>query len=168
MQMQQMFDARSVEPSTGGGPIVPEGEFKAVITKSEPTATKDNNGGMLVLTTTIIEGQYQGKELPYRLNLCNQSQQAVEIAYKQLSAICHVTGVYQIQNTEQLHNIPFINVVKHRDGYANIVAVKFADGSSLGKDGARQAPAERAPISGGNGSAPAAPTPWGASGAAPA
>lgn len=112
-QLPQMFDAMQVKPATIGQqlPVCAEG-YPVIITASEFKSTaNDANQGYLDLTLQVIEGEFAGVQTHYRLNLYNNSEKAVEIAKGQLSAICHVTGVFQVADSAQLHNIPFRAVV---------------------------------------------------------
>lgn len=107
--LPQMFDATQVEPSTGTATIHPAGWYGVVITASELKPTKDNSGKFIQFDRKIIQAENSaaiGGTITERLNVVNASQQAVEIANKQLSAICHVTGVFKLSDTAQLHNIP--------------------------------------------------------------
>lgn len=101
------FDATTVEPSNGFEPI-PAGKYLAVISEDEMKPTRNNNGQYLQLTIEIIEGDYQGRKIWARLNLENPNMQAVEIARKELSAICRAVNVLQLTDTTQLLNIPFV------------------------------------------------------------
>jgi Protein of unknown function (DUF669) len=146
-QFQQMFNAQTVEPQQPMQPL-PTGEYKVIIAESEPTPTKDQTGGYLKLTLKVIDGQFSGRTLIDRLNLYNSNQQAVEIAYRRLSAYCHVTNQFQLQNSAQLHNIPFIAVVgmsKGDDSYNDIKGVKDINGNAPGKSGGSQAAAPQQP-----------------------
>lgn len=100
------FNARSVEPSTGQADAIPAGWYNALIESSENKPTKDGSGAMLVLTFKVVDGAYAGRKLFSRLNLQNNNPQAVEIAYKDLSAICHAVGVLDVADSAQLHNLP--------------------------------------------------------------
>jgi hypothetical protein len=100
------FDARSVKPNTGRPDPVPAGWYNVAIVQSEVKATRDKQGAYLELAMRILDGQHAGHVIYDRLNLHNASQQAVDIAYGTLSAICHATGVMQITDSVQLHNIP--------------------------------------------------------------
>jgi hypothetical protein len=136
-QFQNPFDARTVEPSASFSPL-PPADYKCIVTASEVEATADQQSGMLVLTMQVVEGQYQGRTVKWWLNIYNKSQQAQEIAYKQLSALCHVTGQFQIQNSGQLHNIPFIAVIgisSKNPQYNDVKGVKDLQGNSPGKPG---------------------------------
>lgn len=84
------FDARTVQPSQGVGGH-PPGRFPFTITN---TYVKENNaktGAMLVVELTSDVGRIEN-----RYNIWNQSPQAVEIAQKELSALCHAVNIYKI------------------------------------------------------------------------
>ena len=115
------FDATKVEPSCGYDPI-PEGKYLAIIVGSETKPTKSGNGHYLELAFQVVDGQYKGRRVWARLNLDNQSRQAVEIARADLSAICRAVGVMRPQDSSELHNLPLsIRVVcRMREGTGDI------------------------------------------------
>jgi hypothetical protein len=104
-----IFDATQVAPSSGGSTLS-VGKHIVKIVDGELTATKTSNGGMIVLTVEAIDPQDPdfGRTMDYRLNIHHENPKVVEIARQQLSAICHVTGVFQVQDLQQLFNIPFM------------------------------------------------------------
>jgi hypothetical protein len=110
------FDASKIEPQGDYTPL-PAGEYRVVITKSEKKPTKKGNGSFLELELQVVDGQHKGRTVRDRLNIWNPNQQAAEIASRQLSAICHATGVMQPRASEQLHGIPiFVGVaVRERE-----------------------------------------------------
>lgn len=108
------FDASTVAPDTGAQDPVPAGWYDVVIDASEMKPTNDGNGSYLELRHNIIAGAMQGRKVYGRLNLRNANPTAQEIGYKQLSAVCHSTGVIQCQDSAQLHNIPLKIKVKLR------------------------------------------------------
>lgn len=109
------FNAATVEPAVGYE-AVPTDWYPVVIEQSSMKPTKDKNGAYLELTMKIIgpgaleqgSAKYVNRKLFTRLNLQNSNPVAQEIAQKQLSAICHATNVIQLQNSRQLHGIPFL------------------------------------------------------------
>ncbi|MCG8394757.1 MAG: DUF669 domain-containing protein [Pseudomonadales bacterium] len=136
------------------------------ITSSEMKPTKDNAGAYLELVFTVMDGEHQGRKVWERLNVQNNNAQAVEIAQKQLSAICHCVGVFQVSDTSQLHNIPLqvkIAVQNGQDGSKQNAIKGYKDmqgndpGASQNQGG--QAPAAgNQPAWGGNqGNTPAVP-----------
>lgn len=107
------FDASQVEPNTEYE-VLPPGKYLAQIVNSEMRPTKDGMGAYLFLEIDILEGQYQGRKLFDRLNLSNPNTTAVEIAQRTLSSICRAVGRLQVNNSEQLHLLPFIADVRVR------------------------------------------------------
>lgn len=142
MQLIQPFNAQQYDPTQGVGSL-PIGKHPVIIESSEVKANKANDGGYLQLNLRIIDGPQQGTTGAYRLNLYHTNQQTVEIAHRQLSAICHVVGVFQVQNSEQLHNLPFIVEVgpqKNDAQYTEVKKVYDTHGNEPGKAGAGAAP----------------------------
>lgn len=113
--MQLNFDARSVAPDVGFEAI-PPAWYIAMIDNSETKPTSDGQGAYLELRYNILEGAHKGSKQFVRLNLKNNNDKAVEIAYRQLSAICHAIGVMQVTDSNQLHGIPHKIKVTVRKG----------------------------------------------------
>lgn len=112
---QLNFDASGYSPNFGVD-VVPPGWYPVMITNSEDKATSKGDGAYLQLTMTILDGQYKGQVLFTRLNLQNPNPTAVEIAYKELGAICHAIGRLQITHSSQLHDVPFkVRVATRKD-----------------------------------------------------
>lgn len=105
------FDATQVEP-TGDFTPVPPGEYKVQIISSEMVENSKKTGHMLKLELEVTDGDQAGRKLFDRLNLDNPNQQAVEIAQRTLSAICHAVGKLSVQDSEELHMIPMVAVVQ--------------------------------------------------------
>lgn len=142
----QPFDVRNIPPASVGGSQLPQSDKNGhlvCITDGEVKPTKAGDGGLLELTLTIMEGAHAGASGSYRLNLWNPSDKARDIAQSQMSAICHVTNVFNVQDVRQLYNIPFRAVValqKGNDqndnnaaGYTEVKGVKYANGNDPGK-----------------------------------
>lgn len=111
------FDANEVEPSLGFEPL-PEDDYELVITESEMRQNKTSDGSHLALTFEVSRGECVGRKLFINLNLNNPNQKAVDIARRELSAICRAVGVMRVQDSFQLHNIPFrahVGLRKRRD-----------------------------------------------------
>lgn len=105
------FDATTVEPQGDYTPV-PPGEYRVQITNSEFIANSAKTGHMLKLELEIMDGDQAGRKLYDRLNLDNPNAQAVEIAQRTLSAICHAVGKLSVQDSEELHMLPMVAVVK--------------------------------------------------------
>lgn len=86
---------------------IPAGDYKAMITESEMKATKSNTGEFIELKIELTEGEHSGRTFFERLNIVNQNEKAVEIAYQTLAKICKAVNKNNIQRTEEIHNIRF-------------------------------------------------------------
>lgn len=109
------FDATQVQPSEGRDfTPLPAGKYPAMITASDLKPTKAQTGHYLSLEFTVTEGEHQGRKVFTNLNLDNPNQQAVEIAQRDLSAICHAVGKLTVTDSAELHDIPLTINVKVR------------------------------------------------------
>jgi len=95
------FNAADIEPAA---PIsaLPPGRYPVAISKTEMKDTKAGTGQYLQIELTITSGTAANRKLWARLSLVNQNQQAVDIAYRELSAICHAVGVLQVNDSDEL------------------------------------------------------------------
>lgn len=119
------FDATQVEPSQ---PLeaLPPGEYVAQVKNSEMKPTKAQTGQYLQLDFEVTEGEHRGRLFFARLNLDNPNQTAVEIAHRELSAICHAVGLMKVRDSSQLHYKKMLVRldVEKRDGYSAQNVVK--------------------------------------------
>lgn len=114
-QLGATFDATAVDPSAPFE-VIPAGKYPVQIVASDMRPTKDGSGSYLWLELEILDGEQKGRKVYDRLNLDNQNQQAVEIAQRALSAICHATGKLHVSDSEDLHYIPMVATVRVRPG----------------------------------------------------
>lgn len=103
------FNATQVAPNTGGMQVHESGIYDVVLTAAPEKPVKDKPGASFAaMTMQIMTGTAKGGKIIDNLNLKNPSQQAVDIAYGQLSAYCHVTGTLHIQQSlAELFGKPF-------------------------------------------------------------
>lgn len=134
-QLQSVFDATKVDPSQGIGQLPIGSKLPVVVIDSEVKPTKDNSGGYIQYVLQVQQGEHAGRKGAYRMNMYNSSDAARRVAESQQSALCHVTGVFQLQDTQQLHNIPFlIDVVAQADPkYTEVKAVYDINGNEPGR-----------------------------------
>ena len=104
------FNAAGVKPNAALEPL-PTGIYNVIITNSQEKPTKAGTGSYIEFEMTVQGGEFNGRKVFDRLNTNNPNQTAVDIAYGTLSAMCHVTGVLNLQDTAQLHGKPFQAVV---------------------------------------------------------
>ena len=116
------FDATAVEPRTAPEPI-PTDWYNVVITAGEikpsQKATPDHFQGYIELVLKVMDGPFAGRTVWDRINIWNDNPTAAEIAQKTLSAICHATGVFQVNDVSVLFNRPLMARI----------TVRAADGS---------------------------------------
>ena len=136
------FNAEEIEPSSSFDPI-PAGWYKAIISNSEMKPTRDGYGEYLSLTLQVIEGQYENRLVFARLNLKNANDKAVDIARKDLAAICRAVGVMSPQASEELHDIPLMIKVKVRPASGDYEASNDIGGYKA-VEGANLTPAPKA------------------------
>ena len=106
------FNATEVAPQQDIGAI-PAGEYLAHITDSDLKPTKNGNGHYAELVYEVLQGEFKGRKVSLRLNLDNPNAKAVEIAQRQLSAICHAVNVMNVTDTQQLHYKPHVIRVEY-------------------------------------------------------
>jgi hypothetical protein len=109
------FNAREVEPDQGGIGAIPAGWYKTMVTKTEMKPTADGAGQYIAMVLQVLDGTYKGSNFFTNFNVINNSEKAVEIGRKQLSALCHATNVLDMTDTDQVKNIPFFTRVKKTD-----------------------------------------------------
>lgn len=101
-----------LEDTPSYGPI-PDGNYPAIITASEMKTTKDGTGEYLELAVNIQGDEYRGRIIWDRLNLVNQSTQAMSIAHRTLNDAAIACGIDLSQpdalaDSVALHNTPLI------------------------------------------------------------
>lgn len=150
MSFLQPFDASKVAPKERPAPI-PAGVYNARIVESEVKPLASGNGEGIKFTWEVIDGPCANRKIFQRINYRHTNPQAEQIGQSELSAICHATGVIQLQDTQQLHNRPCRVRVKIRkdqsgqyDDQNEISAVEAAGGPQLGMPPTPAAPAPAA------------------------
>lgn len=101
------FDASQV-PEQQEFSALPAGQYVVIATASEEKATKSGSGSYLQITFEVLDGPFKARKLWARLNLNNQNKTAVEIAQRELGAICRAVGVIKPTRSEELHNKPLM------------------------------------------------------------
>ena len=110
MASLQGFDASQV-PEQQEFTALPAGQYVVIGTASEIKPTKSGTGEYLQITWEVLDGPMKGRKLWSRLNLKNLSQTAVDIAQRELGAICRAVGVIKPNDSAELHNKPLLITV---------------------------------------------------------
>lgn len=171
--VQFAYDATQHEPEVGYKAL-DAGWYTVSVTKTELVPTKKEGGLMLVCSYTVLDGPALGKSITNRFNVKNNNKQAEDISARELSALCHCIGVYRMEETTQLHGIPFqvqVNKTEGEKGENNDVT-GYLDAAGNPPSRAQPAAVGAAPVlAGGVGVVPNAPVAaqpaFGAGGVAP-
>lgn len=154
------FDASQV-PEQADFSALPEGKYVVIAIASEEKPNSKGTGTYLQFTFEVLDGPCcKGRRLWARLNLKNPSSSAVEIAQRELGAICRATGVIKPTDSSELHNKPILVTVK-----VEVDEVKKRENNTITKYEAVSGPVAQMPAA-----APAfsmAPPPAAATGVAP-
>ena len=156
MQMTGGFDASTVAPDQGGSKH-PVGSFPFTITNTSIESSKDQKSGMFIIEFTSPAGV-----IVKRYNLWHDNPQTVEIAQKQLSALCHATGIFKLDWTNQgaalrgaRGTMEVVNQTKknaegkyEETGYVEVKKVYDAAGNEPGKPAQQAAPMQQQPNGG--------------------
>lgn len=105
------FNSRNHEDMKGDFAPIPAGQYIAQIISSKIQQTNAGDGEFIKLQAEVIQGEYQKRLIFVNLNIKNPSTVAVEIGQKELATLCRAVNVLDLQDTNQLHNIPFIATV---------------------------------------------------------
>lgn len=165
------FDASQV-PEQQEFAAVPAGQYVAIATASAFKPTKNGQGEFLQFDFEIIDGEFKGRKLWARLNLRNRNATAVDIAQRELGAICRAVGVIKPNDSAELHGKPILLTVDveldDRNRQSNIIkkyepatgaapiAYQPAPVASTAPPVAQPAYAAPAPVA----AAPAGAAPW--------
>ena len=109
------FNADNVEPAGSFDPL-PAGEYVVVIESSDEKDNKKGTGQYLKMVYNVVEGDYEGRKIFENLNIVNDSADAQKIGMGKLRDICIAVGNHTPDDTEELHNIPFIAKVAIKKG----------------------------------------------------
>jgi hypothetical protein len=131
------FDATQVTPQATSE-LLPAGTHDAVI--KDAKWNEAHTSLMLIYSGITMRG-----EATMGLNLGHENPEYRRYAQQSLSAICHVTGVYNVSDIRSVFNIPIKIKVVNDGQYANVKGHFDAHGNPPGKTGA-QPPAAPAPM----------------------
>lgn len=152
------FDASTV-PEQQDFSALPAGDYVVIATASEMKPTKNGLGQFLQFTFEVMDGPMKGRKLWARLNLKNPNQTAVDIAQRELGAICRAVGIIKPMDSSELHNRPLgvsVDVeIDDKNRQSNVIK-KYAPVAAASAPTFSAPPAAAAPQA----SAPTATPPW--------
>lgn len=110
------------------GPL-PKGEYEVIVSNTDIRKTKAGTGEYISVEFQVVDGKASGRRLWSNYNVSNANKQAEDIAKQQFAALCAACGVSDMEDTEELHDLPLIVLVdidKKDDTRNRIVAYKSA------------------------------------------
>lgn len=146
-----VLDTSKIPPQQGGMGGHPAGMFPFTVTNTYLKENSQKTGAMLVVELTSDVGKIEN-----RYNVINPSQQAVEIANKELSALCHAINIFQVAFPKNPDGSPVMDKAGHTlrggrgrmeiapqtdkqgqpNGYMEVKKVFDVNGNEPGKQGA--------------------------------
>lgn len=108
----QQVDVADIGEMVDFGSPLPAGNYTLMVTESELKQTKKKDGNILVLKQEVQDGEHQGRAIFTQLNIENPNAKTVEIAFKELGALCRAIGLDKTpDDSEKLHNKRYTAVV---------------------------------------------------------
>jgi len=95
--------------------LIPEDSYLFQIVKSEIVPNKAKTAERLNFQAKILNGEFKGSIVFIGLNWQHPNEQAQKISDREFKSICDAVGKGndEIGDTEELHGIPFVGLVKH-------------------------------------------------------
>jgi len=144
------FNAKNIAPAAPASfEPIPAGDYPAFIIESDITPLHNGSGNGLKLTFEVLDGPHKGRKVWETLCIVHTNPKTQQIAQEQLSAICHVVGIMEPQDTAELHLKPMtINVaIRPADGqYKAKNIIKGYKPLSGGGVASAAAPVVQAPV----------------------
>ena len=114
-----MADLSGMNDPTGGETQKPfePGEYTLSMVKSEMIESKKNPGNWYLECEFEIEGS--PRRVWERYNLVNSNSTAQEIAWRDWNSVCHACGKLGVQDSSEIHGIPFRGRIGFEKGDEN-------------------------------------------------
>lgn len=105
--MRINFNINETRAFSGTIQTLPAGTYNVEIVKQEERPYQNSQGTRLVLTYSVLDGNFAGSLIQDSLNLGHSSEKARQFAQMRLKAIAVSCGKQTIYDTEELNGIPF-------------------------------------------------------------
>jgi len=108
--------------------LLPDGEYVMQVTKSSIKDTKAGTGKYISFVFTVLEPEeHAGRMVFNNMNIINPNPVAVKIAQEELKALTEACGIEELEDTAELHAIPFraqVITEEGKNGYKDSNKVK--------------------------------------------
>lgn len=128
------FDASTVEPQKPNDPL-PKGWYDVEVADASIEATKGRGAGRrAVFEYTVLTGDHKGRKVWGGINVKNSNAEAEAIGQREMSSLCHATGVIRVSDLREFVGKQLqIKVGFGKDDYADrneIKGYKALEGAS--------------------------------------
>ena len=107
----------SAGKDTGGDfEPLPVGDYNMMVIESEISPNKKGTGSYLKIVLHCLDDEYQGRRVYEYINIDHPNEKVVAIAERQLAELCNAVGVLELEDTQELHEIPFVARLKVEAG----------------------------------------------------
>jgi hypothetical protein len=98
---------------------LPAGDYPFMVIESDIARNKKNTGDYLKLVLHCLDEDNAGVRVYEYLNIDHPNEKVVQIAERQLAELCNAVGVLELEDTQELHDIPFVARLKVEAGDEN-------------------------------------------------
>ena len=139
------YNVNDVDDSDDFDPV-PAGWYPMELTKNEwKDSNKDPDNKYIACTLSILGDDYNGRLIWLNLNLVNKHPKAVSIAEKDLARLTKSCGFEEVDDVDELMNIPFEGKLVVKEETANFPAKNEIKGFRQYEDSAPPSKAEAKP-----------------------
>lgn len=94
---------------------LPKGDYEVTVIESSVSPTKAGDGTYAKLVLQVVDGERAGRRIYHYCNISNPNQSAEDIGKRSLAQVCRAVGNPTPSSTEDLHDIPFMVKVIHKN-----------------------------------------------------
>lgn len=87
---------------------LPIGDYNGMVIETEIKENKKGTGSFIKVTTQILDEEYQGRRVYDYINVVHTNEKVQQIAERQLAELCNAVGVLELEDTQELHEIPLV------------------------------------------------------------
>lgn len=102
------FDAHAPENQSAGFEPLPVGKYDLIVVETDLKPNKKRTGDVLTLVYEVISGEFKKRKIYNRLNYNHPDAETQKISRGELSRLVKAVGLRQINDSDELTNIPFV------------------------------------------------------------
>ena len=107
----------SAGKDTGGDfEPLPVGDYNMMVIESDICPNKKGTGSYVKIVLHCLDEEYAGRRVYEYINIDHPNEKVVAIAERQMAELCNAVGVLELEDTQELHEIPFVARLKVEAG----------------------------------------------------